>query len=191
MARKRISYAWALKLPEDLSVEDEGLIWARFLARQALEWRREAPRGNPRPYPFTITELARELALDRRLVGKRIADARSRYFGSLSDSGIYARLARERQREELTDEERVPPACKAPDCENTVPWKRTARRQYCHSRCRRRHHYQRLHPGSTPAPHLRGRRRSKETLNLSRAQLERVDAFLRARSRQKSSASDG
>ncbi|HUP22981.1 MAG TPA: hypothetical protein VNB06_08575 [Thermoanaerobaculia bacterium] len=177
MARDRISYAWALKVPEQAGSADGGLALARLLAEQALEWRREAPRGNPRPYPLTAEELAQELELDPAIVAERIAQARYVAFGSLSDSGIYAKLARERGR----GEEEESPSCKAPDCDNKLPRRRSVRREYCHARCRRRHHYQRQHPDPRPAPHLRGARGGgPEPLSLTQAELERVlDAIAR------------
>jgi hypothetical protein len=164
-----MSYAWALKVPDDAPSSD-GLSWARLLAKKALEWRQEALRGGPRPYPLTAAELATDLGVSATTVRRRVAEARTAFFGSLSDSAIYYRLAhaREGEREEAM--------CAAPDCQNKLPPGRTRRRAYCHPRCRRRHHYQRHTAGARPRPHLRGERKrtagSEEARPDTREQLE-------------------
>src|SRR5438046_360142 len=154
MAKRRISYAWALKVPPD-APSSEGLAWARRLAKQALKWREEVLGGGPRPYPYTAAELASELEISATTVRQRIRAARTDLFGSLSDSAIYYRLAHAREggREEAI--------CAAPDCEKELPPERTSRRAYCHPRCRRRHHYQRHTAGVRPRPHLRGERKRR------------------------------
>jgi hypothetical protein len=152
MARRRTSYAWALKVPDDYGAS-EGLGWAKLLAQNALEWRKEALRGGPRPCPLTPEELATNVDVSATTVRRRILEARTAAFGSLSDSAIYYRLAHAKADEECA---RV---CKAPDCGKPLPFTRTRRRKYCHPRCRRRHHYQRQTPGAAPQPHLRGARK--------------------------------
>ena len=156
MARRRASYAWALKVRAADAGSEDGLGWAELLATNARAWREEALHGGPRPYPLTPEELATEVRLSASTIRRRIAQARSAAFGSLSDSAIYYRLAR--AKEEAGRE--ASSVCKAPDCENLLPRKRTRRREYCHPRCRRRHHYQRQTPAATRRPHLRGPRES-------------------------------
>ena len=153
MARRRTSYAWALNVPDDDGAS-EGLEWARLLAKNALRHRDAALHGNPRPYPLTPEELVTNVDVSATTVRRKIKAAREAAFGPLSDSGIYYRLARAKEDDQR---ERV---CKAPDCGNPVPVIGTRRREYCHPRCRRRHHYQRKTPGAAPQLHLRGRRRS-------------------------------
>ena len=159
MARRRASYAWALKVPAADAGSEDGLGWAQLLATNARAWREEALHGGPRPYPLTPAELATQVDVSAATIRRRIRQARSDAFGSLSDSGIYYRLAR--AKEEAGRE--AASVCKAPDCENLLPRKRTRRREYCHPRCRRRHHYQRQMPAATRRPHLRGPRESAAT----------------------------
>ncbi|MDQ3672413.1 MAG: hypothetical protein M3364_08280 [Actinomycetota bacterium] len=159
MARRRVSYAWALKVPAADAGSEDGLGWAQLLATNARAWRDEALHGGPRPYPLTPEELAAEACVSASTIKRRVAQARSAAFGSLSDSGIYYRVAR--AKEEAGRE--AASVCKAPDCESLLPCKRTRRREYCHPRCRRRHHYQRQVEGATRRPHLRGPRESAAT----------------------------
>lgn len=109
-----------------------------------------------------------------------VYEARTDFFGSLSDSAIYYRLAHAREGD------RKEAICAAPDCQNTLPPGSTRRRVYCHPRCRRRHHYQRHTEGARPRPHLRGERkrtaRSEEARPRTLEELERIRQVLRGRS---------
>ena len=158
MARRRASYAWALKLPAADAGSEDGLCWAQLLAKNAHKWREEALHGGPRPYPLTPAELATQVDVSAATIRRRIKQARLAAFGSLSDSGIYYHLARAK-----AEAGREAASCKAPDCENPLPRTRTRRREYCHARCRRRHHYQRQNPAATRRPQLRGPRESAAT----------------------------
>lgn len=177
MANKRESFAWAYE--EDLWLSgpeaDEGLRYARRLAEMARLARRAALAGEAPPFPLTSADIAFEEGISEATVRKRIALARYELWRDLSDSAIYARKARAKALSEQA--QRV---CKAPDCEEPLPQRASARREYCHSRCRRRHNYQRKHADARPAPHLRGARGGRKPLTPMQAELERVlDAIAR------------
>lgn len=169
MATKRESFAWAYKEEARLSDPEAraGLRYACRLAEAAREYRKAALKGEPPPFPLTPADLAFEEDLAEETVRERIALARFELYGNLSDGAIYARKARAKVLREQP--ERV---CKAPDCEEPLPRRATRRREYHHSRCRRRHHYQLAHPEAKCAPHLRGAR--ARPLELTPAQFERV-----------------
>jgi len=176
MARQPVSYAWA-RTASAHGLSDQavlGLVSAQRLAKTARERSRLARSPGRRPFRLTPADIAIEEDVSETTVRRRIAQARFELWGTLSDSGIYYRRAQATKREECQEREERP--CKAPDCTNELPRRATARREYCHARCRRRHHYQRHHPQAQPAPHLRGERRPK--VALSPAQLERTLAFL-------------
>lgn len=174
MPRRPVSYAWArgasahgLSEPAAL-----GLGYAQRLAENARERSRLARSPHRRPFPLTPADIAVDEDVSETTVRRWIAQARLELYGTLSDSGIYYRRKQTEARRE-----REQRACAAPDCTNDLPQRATARREYCHPRCRRRHHYQRHHPQARPAPHLRGERRSR--VARSPEQLERTLAFLR------------
>jgi hypothetical protein len=155
VARKRTSYSWAYGVEEWLSssASRDGLRYARRLAETAREHSKAALAREPRPFPITPADLAFEEDVSESTVRRKIALARCELYGGLSDSAIYYRKARAK---ELAG--RPVRTCKAPDCEESLPRRASARREYCHSRCRRRHYYQRHHPSAQIAPHLRGAR---------------------------------
>jgi hypothetical protein len=174
VARKR-TYSWAYGVEEWLSspASRDGLRYARRLAETAREHSKAALVGEPPPFPLTPADLAFEEGVSESTVRRKIALARRELYSGLSDSAIYYRKARAK---ELA--RRPVRTCQAPDCEESLPRRASARREYCHSRCRRRHYYQRHHPSAQIAPHLRGARvRPRPT---PPAQVEPVLVFLRS-----------
>lgn len=172
MAR-RTSYAWAYELDTWLAsaAERDGLRYARRLAEMARTHSQAALAGEDPPFPLTPADIAFEEGVSEASVREKIALARRALHGDLSDSAIYYRKARTKKLAE-----RAPRVCKAPDCEEPLPQRASKRREYHHSRCRRRHYYQLQHPDARPAPHLRGARGDEqpEPRTITRAELERV-----------------
>jgi hypothetical protein len=88
--------------------------------------------------PITVAEVADLEGVSPSTIRRRIQLAREELFGSLTMSGIYDRRRRGKQRRLLQGR-----VCAARDCDNPLPQNASARRQFCHSRCRRREHYHR------------------------------------------------
>ena len=174
MAQKR-SYFWAYErvTPLGSHAADEGLRYARRLAEIARLHSRAALAGEAPPFPLTPADIAFEEDISESTVRRRIALARRALFGDLSDSAIYYHWARNK-----TIARRPVRVCAAPDCDRQLPRKATLRRLYCHPRCKRRHDYQRKHPGSKPAPHLR-KRELTMSVEEARAVMTRLEAMRR------------
>jgi hypothetical protein len=127
------SYAWALEFDatdpgvlRPSSRAQDGLDYARRMARHAALRREEALFGEPRKPP-TVADVASEEGVSRVEVNISIKQARIELFGrNLSDSGIRQRRRRERElaaREPRTFEEE--------GCDEALPRNATARRRYC------------------------------------------------------------
>ena len=115
-----------------------GLDYAQELAENARERSRGALSGNM-PERLSVQEIAREDGRSPVEVYRLIKQARIELFGKdLSDSAIYYRLRRERER---GNPARRP--CREEGCPRALPAGATARRRYCefhaapHSRIRR------------------------------------------------------
>jgi hypothetical protein len=127
------SYAWALCFPpSDPRVlrlsrrAQDGLDYARMLARNAVERRKGAPVGML-PDPLTVEQIAKEEELSPVQIHTWIKQARIELFGrDLSDSGIAHRRRRE---QELA--KREPRTCAEQSCEESLPRSATARRRFC------------------------------------------------------------
>lgn len=144
-ARKPRSYAWALHLEASREDPDrlppaaaEGLDYARELAEDALE-RSKDPRRWIQLEPLTIEQLADEYDLPAALIAQRIALARRRLFGELTDGAIYKRLQRQPRLAERP--------CGEDGCTQTIPVAARSDQRYCTlhgsgkervKRCRRR-----------------------------------------------------
>ena len=133
MARPPNSYAWALHTgasPIPLSQLSEeayrGFEYAEQLANDA----RIRSEGNLRNHtglaPLTIAELAADDGITAATARRRITAARRQLFGDLSDSAIYKRLSRERQRR---TRRRRP--CDHPNCDQLLAGNVHANRRYC------------------------------------------------------------
>jgi hypothetical protein len=143
--RKRLpSYAWALHAElsphsgELSDAADEGLDYARQLADDAVYRRERALLGQVLT-PLSLAELGERQRLSAQAVAARISQARRQLFGSLSDSGIYYRLARQ---SELGA--RPWRRCEAPGCERLLPRAASRARRYCDGTCRVRAHRARV-----------------------------------------------
>jgi hypothetical protein len=88
--------------------------------------------------PITLAEIADLEGVSPSTVRRRIQLARDDLFGSLTMSGIYYRRRRAKQKRLLQGR-----FCAARDCDKALPQNASARRQFCHSRCRRREHHHR------------------------------------------------
>lgn len=140
---RRTTYVWAL-LAEPSAVRRlsdgayEGVRYARLIA-EADRARRQVPiRVEQLLPPITLSEIAQMENVSISTIRRRITLAREELFGTLSTSGIYDRRRRARKRRALAGR-----VCAASDCDNVLPPSATARREFCHSRCRRREHYRR------------------------------------------------
>lgn len=145
VARKPRSYAWALHLeasPVDADrlppTAAEGLDYATELAEDALE-RSKDPRRWIQLEPLTVEQLAQEYGLPSAIISQRIALARRRLFGELTDAAIYKRLQRQAGR--------VARPCEEDGCTRTIPVAARSDKRYCTlhgsgkervKRCRRR-----------------------------------------------------
>lgn len=143
VTKRRTSYAWAL-LAERSAVQElgddayAGLGYATLMA-EADRARCQVPiRVAELLPPMTIGEIAEMENVSPTTVRRRIARARQELFGSLSMSGIYDRRRRAARAKSLRGR-----ICAASDCGNPLPRASTARREFCHPRCRRREHYRR------------------------------------------------
>jgi hypothetical protein len=140
---KRSTHAWALLADADAvqrlsELAAEGLEYARLIA-DADRLRCEAPiRAEQLLPPMTIGEVAEMSGASSSAMRRRIDLARRELFGTLTMSGIYDRQRRARKRQALGDR-----VCAAADGSNVLPPSATVRREFCHSRCRRREHYRR------------------------------------------------
>jgi hypothetical protein len=99
--------------------------------------------GDELPPRFTIEELAEFESVSASTVRRKIALARQELYGDLSNGGIYYRVRRDRER---VARARSRATCAAPGCMNLLPATSTARRKFCHARCRRRAAYWRARP---------------------------------------------
>lgn len=129
VARNPCSYAWALHL--EASSEDadrlspaaaEGLDYATELAKDALE-RSKDPRRWIQLEPLTIEQLADEYEVPPAFIAQRIALARHRLFGELTDGAIYKRLQRQAGR--------IARPCKQDGCTKTIPVTARSDQRYC------------------------------------------------------------
>jgi hypothetical protein len=116
----------------------QGFRWASQLSHMAAQRSEAMLARNPLPPRFTIEELAEFENVSASTVRRKIALARQELFGALSDGGIYHRVHRDRKR---LARARAGLKCAAPDCTNPLPATATARRKFCHPRCRRRAAY--------------------------------------------------
>lgn len=105
----------------------DGWEYARRLARNAGERRKEALLGDP-PYRLTVAVVARETPWETPIsINAKIKQARVELFGrDLSDRGMRHRL---RKREEIRSREQR--QCEMEGCRNPLPLAATARRRYC------------------------------------------------------------
>jgi hypothetical protein len=127
------SYAWALRFPPSdprvlrlSSRAQDGLDYARRLARNAVERRKGAPVGML-PDPLTVEQIAKEEELSPVQIHTWIKQARIELFGKdLSESGI----AHRRRREQVLAK-REPRTCYEESCDLLLPRHVTARRRFC------------------------------------------------------------
>jgi hypothetical protein len=132
VAKQRTSYAWALHLEvadvpsESLSAQaQEGLSYADGLAEEAQERSQFAMRGKPLRRPL-IDEIVEEEYVSITTVRRRIRQARLELFGTLTDSGIYKRLQRRREREQRRQR-----WCEQSGCREPLPRQARPNRRYC------------------------------------------------------------
>jgi len=124
------SYAWALhtevanvpphRLGDNAS---DGLRYARDLAEAAKQRGHDALQGY-KTERLTLAELARRDGRAASTVHANIRRARQELFGDLSESAIYKRLQRKRNRPPLR-------RCSEPDCTEHLPTKAPRHRRYC------------------------------------------------------------
>jgi hypothetical protein len=132
VAKQRVSYAWARltaaanRKSHQLSDEaEQGLHYARDLADDAKLRSEHALRGG-QPYPpLTIAEVADREQLSPSTISARMRRARRELFGNLTDSAIYKRRQRARQRP------LNPRTCQEPDCTRELPRHAARQRRYC------------------------------------------------------------
>lgn len=123
--RKPVSYAWALHLEatvvdlDDLGPSaDQGLDYAIALAENAQERSR-----NPRLERLTLEGLGKEYGVAVATVRARIALARRKLFGNLTDAAITKRVQRQRGRRRQE--------CAHPDCRRLILPPEHGNRRYC------------------------------------------------------------
>jgi hypothetical protein len=137
MAKKRSpSYAWARHAHVSSAygqlseAAEQGLEWARELTDDAAYRGKRALRGERLP-PISERELAKRKRFSAELVSNRIEQARRELFGGLSLSGIYYRVARQKQ---LRSRRRR--RCAAPRCGRFLSSSASRSRRYCDGACR-------------------------------------------------------
>ena len=123
------SYNWTLHLDttdvqliELSETARRGYWYAHDLAEDAFE-RSRAPRRHEQQPPLTVAQLAAEEGLEPAQVARRIALARRRLFGNLTDAAIYKRLQRQRGRK--------PRRCGQTGCTTKIPVTAPANKTYC------------------------------------------------------------
>jgi hypothetical protein len=124
-SRTPVSYAWALHLEatetdiDDLSPSaDQGLDYADALARNA-----QKRSQNPRVNRLTIEDLAAEYEVPVATIRARIALARRKLFGNLTDAAITKRVQRQQGRQRKK--------CGHPDCRRFILPPEHGNRRYC------------------------------------------------------------
>ena len=132
MARETHSYAWAgLLEAADVPVDAlsanarRGLEFAQTLAWDALE-RSACKYDWNRRKSLTVAQLARTDRLPESTVRRWIANARYELFGTIGESAIYKRLARDPDLEPATAR-----GCRELGCPNVLPLHAHRNRDYC------------------------------------------------------------
>jgi hypothetical protein len=132
MARRPVSYAWALltdasavPLSQLSSQARQGLVYARQLADDARQRAQQNILSGTASPPLTIAELAHGRGLAAAEVRRQISQARRELFDTISLNAIYKRRQRARQ------QPRQPRRCEEPGCPNELSPYTHANRHYC------------------------------------------------------------